>query len=383
MTGKAELIPVTIASAFVFGMVLALLGSIKLPLAKRLDINETRVGGLLSMLSLALIPLMLLSGILIDTLPVRWVLVAGSLVLAFAVGLLALSRNYGECLAAVLLVGASGASLSTGSVRLMPVAFDPEHEAASFNLGNVFFGLGALIIPTLLDLLIRGLGFRRALGLFALLCLAPAGAALLSTGFPEPPPPGNLVQVIREPMLWLTALVFFLYCPLEGAVGTWATTYLTNLGYREGRAVLLLSGFWLTFLVGRLVAAVLQEHDILRPGSEQWVICVLALIAAVVLGNLAGAPREGHAGWGLLLVGFLLGPIFPTLLGFLFSHKQFQDNRGTAFGAMFALGITGNLVFPPLIGMYARRHTVQRALRIPMVVALLLTAVSFFVAFTH
>ena len=46
MTGQLDLIPATIASAFVMGMVLALLGSIKLPLAKRLVIDEARVGGL-------------------------------------------------------------------------------------------------------------------------------------------------------------------------------------------------------------------------------------------------------------------------------------------------------------------------------------------------
>ena len=59
MSGLETLAPVTIASAFAVGMVLALLGSIKLPLAKRLQLNEARVGGLLSALSLALIPMML------------------------------------------------------------------------------------------------------------------------------------------------------------------------------------------------------------------------------------------------------------------------------------------------------------------------------------
>ena len=38
---KPELIPVTIAGAFTFGMVLAVLGSLKLPLAKRLNITPT------------------------------------------------------------------------------------------------------------------------------------------------------------------------------------------------------------------------------------------------------------------------------------------------------------------------------------------------------
>ena len=52
----------TISAAFVFGMILALLGSLKLALAKRLNLGEGRVGGLLSALNAAVIPLMLLAG---------------------------------------------------------------------------------------------------------------------------------------------------------------------------------------------------------------------------------------------------------------------------------------------------------------------------------
>jgi FHS family glucose/mannose:H+ symporter-like MFS transporter len=381
MTGKVELIPVTVASAFVFGMVLALLGSIKLALANRLDINETRVGGLLSMLSLALIPMMLLSGVLIDTFGVKVLLFFGSVVLALAMFGLAMSRTYWHCLVSILLIGAAGPCISTGGVVLMGPAFFPENQPAAQNLGNVFFGLGALVTPALVALMLRGLGFRKTLGLLALICLAPAVTDALTDSALFPLPKYSaLGEVVRQPMLWLTALVFFLYCPLEGALGTWATTYLTNLGYREGRAALLLSGFWLSFLVARLLAAFL-ELRILPESTAPWVICVLALSAAMALGNLAGASRQGNAAWGLLLVGFLFGPIFPTLVGILFNHFP-QDQHGTAFGAMFALGAMGNLLLPPMIGAYARRTTVQRALRIPLVVALLLAGVSFFLGLT-
>src|SRR5438128_1488089 len=56
MSAFDQLAPVTIACAFVVGMVLALLGSVKLPLAKRLDLTEARIGcrravGLVAMLS--------------------------------------------------------------------------------------------------------------------------------------------------------------------------------------------------------------------------------------------------------------------------------------------------------------------------------------------
>jgi fucose permease len=379
MTPRPELISVTIASAFGFGMLLALLGSIKLALAKRLNIDEARVGGLLSVFFLALMPMMLLSGILIDALGVQWVVLLGSVVLAVAVFSLSLSRSYTHCLVAVLLAGAAGPCLSAGSSVLMPRAFFPDNPAASANLGNVFFGLGALVTPALADLLIRLLGFRRAVGLLAVVFLAPAVAVGLTArdAFALAPgsAQGSLVEVLSSPTLWLAALVFFLYCPLEGALGTWATTFLTDLGYREGQAALLLSGFWLTFLIGRLLAAVLQYRHILPVGSEPWVISGLALVAAMAVGNLAGVARHRNAGLGLLLLGLLLGPIFPTLVGLLFDHFA-ERSWGTAFGAMFALGATGNLLLPPLIGVYARRSTVQRSLRIPMILALLLALVS-------
>jgi MFS family permease len=185
--------------------------------------------------------------------------------------------------------------------------------------------------------------------------------------------PNDLVSILGDPILWLTGLVFFLYGPLEGSLGTWATTYLTDLGFRERIAAWLLSGFWLAFLAARLVAALLQEK--MLPGAwEAWLICGLALAAGVFLGNMAGARRRGTAALGLLAVGAFFGPIFPTLVGILFNH--FHTGRGTAFGAMFSIGAVGSLILPPVIGAHARRATVQRAMRIPLVIALVLAIVS-------
>jgi fucose permease len=376
MSGFETVTPVTITSAFVVGMVLALLGSIKLPLAKRLELNEVRVGGLLSALMLALIPLMLLSGILIDQLGVRGVLLVGSLVTALALFGLALSQTYAHALGAILVAGAGAACLSSGSSVLMPRAFFPDNLAASANLGNVFFGLGALVTPKLADFLIRGLGFRRALGLLAIGSLVPAllASLTLAGAFPVPVQHGDLWAVLSSPILWLTGLAFFLYAPLEGSLSTWATTYLTEVGMRENRAAWLLSGFWLAFLTARLFTAVLQHRGVLPQGSEPWLLVILALASAVFLGNMAGANRENSAIGGLLLVGAFFGPIFPTLVGILFGHFPSQDH-GTAFGAMFALGASGSLVLPPLIGGYARRTSVRKALRIPVFMALALAAV--------
>jgi FHS family glucose/mannose:H+ symporter-like MFS transporter len=372
MTGHA-LIPVTIAGAFTVGMILALLGSIKLSLAQRLGMDETRVGGLLSALNLALIPMMLVSGIFVDQIGLRGVLVTGSLLAALAVFALAMTRRYTAAFMAILFAGAGGACISTAAVKLMPAAFWEQSPAASLNLGNVFFGLGALITPTLAELLTRTVGFRRSLGLLAVLCLAPALAVALApaqafAGFASPQA-GSLDDVLASPVLWLVALAFLLYSPIEGALGTWTTTYFRDLGFRERSAALLLSGFWLTFMAGRLLIGFLQQ-TILPGDSEGPVIVALALLSAVVLANLAGTHYRTSAAWGILLTGALLGPIFPTIVGILF--KRFPVERGTAYGAMFAIGATGSAIVAPLIGAYARRRSVRAALRIPTIVALLL-----------
>jgi hypothetical protein len=39
---------------------------------------------------------------------------------------------------------------------------------------------------------------------------------------------------------------------------------------------------------------------------------------------------------------------------------------------MFAIGSLGSLILPPLIGLFARRTTVQQALRIPMVLSVIM-----------
>jgi fucose permease len=362
---------VTISGAMIFGMVLALLGSLKLALAKRLDVGETRVGGLLAALNLSLIPMMLFSGVLLDGLGARPVLIAGSVVLALAVISLGAQPTYGRAFVAVLFAGLGAALLSTASLVLMPRAFFPTEPAASLNLGNVFFALGALITPALTDVLLRTIQLRRTVAVLAFLCLVPAFLAavpdreqLALVGEHAEP-----LELLGHEHIWLAGLVFFFYAPLEGAISIWTTTYLTDLGHGERRAAWLLSGFWTMFLTSRLLTAFLLHTRVISPG---WMLVLPALLAAVVLGNLSGTAVRGHARVGLLALGFLLGPIFPTLVGLVFS--RFPYEMGTAYGGVFAIGSAGSVLLAPLIGASARRGTVQTALRIPMLLALLLTA---------
>jgi len=380
MSAWQELAPLTIATSLVFGMVVALAGSVRQPLAKRLEIAEERVGGLLAVFNLAMIPVVLAAGVVIDRLGAKEVLMLGSLLAALGTFALAACRSYRGCQYALLVLGAGAACLNASAIVLMPQAFFELREAASLNFGCFFFGLGALLTPALIEVLKRFASLRRTLMLLAFLCLLPAAVALWTPGdkLLTPDGQGHLAQVLRTPLVWLAALAFLLYAPIEGALGTWAGTYLSDLGLRERRAAAWLSGFWLTFLGARLLAAWFQQRAIfLVQGSEPWFILGLAFLAAVALGNLAGTRRPTAAARGLIVVGGLLGPIFPTLVGFLFQPAHVpQASRGTAYGAMYAIGASLSLVLPPLIGSYARRTSVRMALRLPTAVALVLAGVA-------
>lgn len=376
----SELVPVIVTSAFSCGLVLSLVGSIKLPLAQRLGIDEARVGLLVAAMSLALVPMMLLAGVVIDALGVEWGLILGSLLTALGISLLSVRETFGSALGVIVLIGSAASFLITGTTVLMPAALFPEKPGAAVNLGHVFVGLGSLVTPVLAETLVERLRLRRTLLLLGLLCLIPAVTAALTPAeaFPRYHQ-GDVSRALQHPVLWLAALVFLCYAPLESTIVTWTTTYLTDLGYGERRAAWLLSGFWLSFLASRGAAAFLElrleanrHFNLLR--LEPWLILICALAVAVALGNLAGAAKRSSAVWGLMIVGFFCGPIYPTLVATVF--RYFKDEPGTAFGAMYAVGAFGSLLVAPLMGVYVRQTTVQRSWRIPMFIALALTAVA-------
>lgn len=371
MGGFQQITAVAISGAFVFGIVLALLGSIKLSLVDRIKTSETQMGLLMSALNLALIPMMFLSGVLIDQWGVQLVMILGSFVTCVAIYGLTLRRSFGWVVVSIFLVGLGAACVSTSSVVLMPKAFyddRPEKLGAALNLGMAFFALGALVTPALVDVFFRRFGFARTLALLAVLSLVPALLAVITKNMPTDSSSVTLRQVLDDRFLWLAAFVFFLYAPLEATVSAWATTFLIEMGNQERRVAWLLSAFWMAFLASRLLAAYLNVR------ASSVVIFALAVLAAVILGNLASASHRGRSRIEILLLGAILGPIFPTLVSLVFEHFDRTERglRGTAYGAMFALGSLGSLVMGPVIGFCLKRWTVQQSLRIPMFIALIM-----------
>lgn len=372
-----------VAGLLVCGMGVALLGSVKVALARRLEMDEVRVGGLVSMFGFAMIPVMLVMGFLTDLLDKQMVLVAGSLLVTTSLVILAVGRRYWAALLAVVLLSAGWSGLVNVLNVLMQQAFGGEPTYA-MNLGNFFFGLGAFLTPLVVALLLKRAGFVPALIVLAAVALVP-GVLVSQLDFSKlagagPAQPagaaGPGVEVLlTDPIMWLTALALLFYAPMEATMGAWTTTYLGDKGASETLSATMLSGFWLAFMLSRLgtalaVKALAENHIAIDTNA---LILGLSIFCVLVWAGAVASPNRGTACAMVVLAGLAFGPTFPTIIGVLTGHVD-QGVAGRAVGLFFMIGGIGWSVIPILIGAYARRTSVQKAFLIAVGAAIGLTA---------
>jgi fucose permease len=370
-------------------MGVALLGSVKFALARKLQIDEARVGGLVSVFGFAMIPVMLVMGFLTDLLDKQAVVVAGSFLIAASLVVLAQSGRYALAVLAVLLLSAGWSALVNVLNVLMQPAFGGTQTYA-MNLGNFFFGLGAFLTPLAIAFLLQRVGYKPALLVLAALSLC-VGLFAFGVNFQDRLPAAvqgedlGVGVLLGDSILWLTSLALLFYAPMEATMAAWATTYLGDKGFSEGRAATVLSGFWLAFMCSRLATALLVAAFPLPAGGDTVLIIALSALCVLVWAGVVFSPSRGLAGSMVVLAGLVFGPTFPTIIGVLMGHVS-QDISpilgGRAVGLFFAIGGIGWSVIPILIGTYARKHGVQRGFLIAVAAAVGLTLMALALHFT-
>jgi hypothetical protein len=214
--------------------------------------------------------------------------------------------------------------------------------------------------------------------MLALVFLVPAFLAAAAQGdqmFPAAEGLGRVIPMLTDPNILAAGLVFAAYAPLEAFISVWTVAYLDNHGETRVQKRWL-AWFWLAVILSRLVCAVTLHAFDLRNTYLAPFLVIPAILAAVILGNLSGSTRLTFARGGLFLLGCFLGPVYPMLLGILFTRHEVEGVHGSAFGLLFACGSLGSLILSPLVHYSANHRNVQAALRIPLFVALALSAMT-------
>ncbi|MCH2610414.1 MAG: MFS transporter [Pirellulales bacterium] len=387
------------------GMCHALIGSVKVPLAKQLDIPESRVGGLVSIFGFTLIPMAFAAGYFADTAGRNPVVETGFVLVILSVIVLATLKNYKMALVSILLLGTGWSALVNVLNALQGPAFlsreqiSNENLPFAMNLGDFIFGMGAFVMPILVTYSIKRLGLRTTFFSFAALTAVPLvlcstinlddyvkefadikDGTTATVQIDETTTPSadadtesdeGFAALLKDSIVILCCLAFFFHVPVEACVGAWATTLMIDRGTSESKATGLLSLFWLTFTVSRLIAALgLPE------GSHEKAIIGFAVVLLCVMLGLIYSTKANMTNMLVITAGLILGPIFPILIAFLVAHVDVAI-QGRAIGLFFCIGGIGWALVPFLVGKQADKSGLQKSFYIVAgcVVGLIVTSV--------
>ena len=345
------------------GIIYSLIGSLKLELARKLAVNDIKVGGLVSMLMVSSLGGVLVLGPMVDFFGHKPLAVTGFLLAFVSVLWLISAKSFRSALFSCLVLGIGGMCLNTVGNTLLPsVLFSGKNAPAALNLGTAFYGIGSFATPLFVGLFVRRMGFKLTGNILAIGMLVPVAFAFLALY----PALGGMVTIatafrsLTSPLVIFPSIAFFFYLGLEVSMASWLTTYGNSLGFTDRLSNVLLSIFYLCLIIARVIAATSIETSV-----SGMVICGLALISFITIGLITMTETKGLAIVLVVITGLALGPIFPTIVGIALSSADLSI-RGTIFSAVFASGLLGASIIPMLIGVVSERRNIRESLRLAM-----------------
>ncbi|GAA5049848.1 fucose permease [Thermocatellispora tengchongensis] len=269
---------------------------------------------------------------------------------------------------------------------------------------HAFFGVGALLGPLLAAWMLTALPWTAVWLVLALACVPLTIGFLLVYPRHDPPgdtaqaaPPGDqdavpvavprgdggapaaelertglLTTVLRAPAVLLASVFLSVYVGLEVGVGNWGFSFLvTEHEEPDLVAGYIVSGYWLGLTAGRfLISPVATRLGLTATGMTY--ACLAGVTAASAL--IWAAPGGAVAGAGFVLLGFFLGPIFPTAMAVV---PRLTSARlvPTAIGVLNGVSVIGGAALPWLAGAVAEGVGVWTLMPFALILALVQLAI--------
>lgn len=362
------------AAMFLFGIILAILGALfGLPeMRARLDLSLLEQGHILLSLFGGVFVSTLLAGPAIHRYGGRGVLTAGGTLAGVGFVLLSEASGFTSAAGAALSLGLGGGALNTAANALVADLY-PHNRGAMLNIVGVFFGVGAMSVPTALALF----GRVSVVLLSAAALTAVVAVWYASMQFPVAAVDATFsatasLHSVRLPGVILLACLLAFQSGIEGSIGGWVSTYAGFKGGSGQAATAVLAGFWTAMVAGRLLGARLVRRVekatlVVFCGAVSAGGCALLLASTSMLSMLIGA----------VLAGLAFAPVYPTILAVAADRHPRQ--AATIFGFLFAAGLVGGMIVPWAVGRVAEAYGMQAGMALPVAGAAAVAILAFFV----
>ncbi len=215
----------------------------------------------------------------------------------------------------------------------------------AMNVLHLCFGLGALSTPLLV-----AVDLRLACLVESVLALGVA-AFVLRFESPSQPHAAHTTGTLPGRRVLFTLMVFFIvYVGVELSFAGWIHTYAEEIHLGGARAAAALTAvFWLSFCVGRVLAAVIAPR--MASGSLILGSCVVSLAAAAAMA--LWGPRAWVVWAATSVFGLGIASQFPMMI----TYADERLKLSSAATAWFVTGAgLGGLSLPWLVGQVFDRH---------------------------
>lgn len=339
-----------------FGMVMVTLGSILPSIVEKFNLAQIEAGSLVSILPFGILAGSLLFGPIVDRYGYKALLITCALLVLLGMEGIAYAENLTTLNIAVFLIGFGGGVLN-GATNALVADISDETKGANLSLLGVFYGLGALGMPTVLNVL-KNLfsteGIIASVGGFILTVVI----LFFFISFPQPKhtqgfPIKDGLKLLKSPALLMAGLFLFFTSGMEGLANNWITSYLEKVrAIDSGKAL-----FGLSLLAIALTVSRLLMGRILKVFTTQQVFfsgLFIGLGATIILSTATEYPMILT---GIVLLGIGMSTGFPLMLGYV--AELFSTLSGTAFSVVLVIALIGNMLINYSMGVIAETRSIS------------------------
>ncbi|MEX0779680.1 MAG: MFS transporter [Balneolales bacterium] len=361
----------------VYGTIMSVLGAVLPSVITKFGLNKVDAGSLFLLMTLGILIGSLIFGPIVDRFGYKGILI-GSTVIVF-LGFFGISQapSLLWIRTSLLVIGFAGGMLNGGTNTIVSDISTGSRGSGLTYLG-AFFGIGAFGVPFILGVSLDYFSYEVLIGGVGSLVLIPL-IYFIFLRFPAPKqvqgfPVAEGLSLTKESTLLLFGLILFMQSGLEITIGGWSAAFLIEeLAFEERSAVLMLSIYWLGFLVARIIAGkLLQRYS----SAAILKISIGTSFIGIILFFLAQDAILVVTGLFLLGLGF--APVFPVILGYV--GDTFAKLSGTAFGLVLAMATAGGMFYPYVTGILADLYSLRLAL---ILIPISLVSIVFFIRLVH
>ena len=255
-------------------------------------------------------------GFLADRIGRKWTILLGLAFFGVSSGLFAAGHSLPLFVVLLFFSGLGIGIFKAGALALIgDLTRSTREHAATMNLIEGFFGIGAIIGPALVAFLLQQQTSWKWIYLIAAMLCALLLLGIAMARFPapvreqaEPADPRDALRMMREPTAWFFGAALMLYVGAEAAIYVWVPTYLAGYaGPFPWLALYAVSVFFVLRALGRFLGAwLLARFD----WSLVLLVCTLGM---TLLFWVALAGGRGVAVLALPATGLFMSVLYPTI----------------------------------------------------------------------